>query len=128
MDTNGGAGQGRAQFDGGGEELNQVEIISTKNQDLSQSDTINNEFTVFAVSPSNKEKGRAEREETVKTRFKRHVATFLDHMGIGEFELTVDMAREQFEAKKGRLLTSDEKACFSSLYLTRRPKRLRQLI
>ena len=49
----------------------------------------------------------------MKTRFKRHVATFLDHMGIGEFELT---AREQFEAKKGRLLTSDEKACFSHVF------------
>ena len=26
------------------------------------------------------------------------------------------MAREQFEAKKGRLLTSDEKACFSHVF------------
>ena len=54
---------------------------------------------------------------------------YLDHtLGIGEFEMSVDMAREQFETKKGRMLTSDETACFEHVFNKKTTKTIKPVV
>jgi len=112
-------GRGRAQFD---EELNQLAVLLTKNQDIGQTEPINNDFTVVSVTFHAKKQQLTEKNQW--KRFKRRVATFLEQMGIGEFEMSVDMAREQLEAKLGRVLTTDEKACFGHVFAKKTTKRV----